>query len=182
MSFIKQDYIFIHIPKTGGVSIKNTLNGAMQSGHETLYEIKTVGKDFFGTKYFPTQRVITCCRDPLTRFVSAFYYCQVMHKNQISLPKTIHQLIEEFPYRTDVKGWVHFRPMIEFIWSPKSVKVELIRFENFDEDFYSIFGQKIGKNNETNYKSPKFTTTEKDIIKDAYNQDYKYFKYGDYQI
>lgn len=177
MSFIKQDYIFIHIPKTGGVSVKQVLNGGMQSGHDTLYQIATIGKDFFGTEYSPTQRVIACCRDPLKRFTSAFYYCKVMHKEQVSLPKTIHELIEELPYRTDLKGWVHFRPMVEFIWSPEKVKVELIRFENFAEDFRSIFGQPIGKVNGTKYKTPRFTNSEKNTIRDSYAEDYEYFKY-----
>lgn len=177
MSFIKDDYIFIHIPKTGGVSVKHVLNESKQSGHETLHQIATAGKDFFETKYLPPQRVITCCRDPLKRFVSAYYYCKVMHKEQVDLPKTIHELIEQLPFRTDIMGWVHFRPMVDFVWMPEPVEIEVIRFENFEEDFYSLFKQKVGKVNGTKYKTPKFTTTEKNIIKDVYKQDYLNFMY-----
>lgn len=177
MSFIKDDYIFIHIPKTGGVSVKQVLNGGMQSGHETLCQISKDGKDFFGTIYSPTQKIVACVRDPLSRFISAYYYCKVMHPEQVALPKTIHELIEQFPYRSDIRGWVHFRPMVEFLWMPKTVEVDVIRFEYMDKDFHSIFGQPIGKVNGTHYKTPKLTKTEKNIIKDIYKEDYLNFLY-----
>ena len=177
MSFIKGDYIFIHIPKTGGVSVKHVLNNSKQSGHETLYQISKDGKDLFGTKYSDKQKIISCCRDPLKRFVSAYHYCKVMHSEHIPLPKNIHELIEQLPYRSDILGWVHFRPMVEFLWMPKMVEVDMIRFESFDKDFYSIFGQKIGKVNGTKYKTPILTTGERNIIQDVYKEDYLNFGY-----
>ncbi len=177
MSFIKQDYIFIHIPKTGGVSVKHVLNDSKQSGHETLHEIATLGKDSFGTKYSPTQKIIACSRDPIDRFISAYYYCKDRHENEVSLPKTIHELIEQLPFRSDIKGWVHFRPMVEFLWMPEPPEVDMIRFETFEKDFFELFGQKIGKVNVTKYKTPKLSNAEKNIIRGVYNQDCQIFSY-----
>lgn len=177
MSFIKQDYIFIHIPKTGGVSVKHVLNESKQSGHDTLHEIATRGEDFFKTKYSSTQNVIACCRDPLDRFISAYFYCKDRHENEIPLPKKIQELIEQLPFRSDVKGWVHFRPMVEFLWLPEPAEVDMIRFETFEKDFFEIFGQKIGNVNGTKYKTPKLTNVQKNIVRDCYAQDCNIFNY-----
>jgi len=177
MSFIGHDYIFIHIPKTGGVSVKHTLNNAKQSGHETLHQLSTMGVDLFGTKYNPEHKIITCVRDPLTRFISAYYYCKDRHSKQVELPDKIEELIEQLRFRSDIMGWVHFRPMVEFVRLPEPAEIDIIRFEDFEKGFFEMFKQKVGKVNGTKYKVPKLDNVQKNIIRDCYDMDCKIFNY-----
>lgn len=177
MSFIKGDYIFIHIPKTGGVSVKHVLNNSKQSGHETLHQLSIMGFDLFGTPYNPEHKIIACVRDPLTRFISAYYYCKDRHAKNVELPDKIEELIEQLPFRSDIKGWIHFRPMTEFLWLPEPPLIDIIRFETLEKDFFDLFKQKIGKVNGTKYKVPKLDNVQKNIIRDCYAMDCKIFNY-----
>jgi len=71
------NFIFIHIPKTGGRSIKNSIGTAAETtggGHPTLQELVDNGSDGIGNNYQENLPVVCFVRNPYDRLVSAFYY------------------------------------------------------------------------------------------------------------
>ena len=72
MTVIKNNFIFIHIPKTAGRSIKNSIGAYAESGgrgHATLQELAAgIGN------YQEDLPVVCFVRNPYDRLVSAFYY------------------------------------------------------------------------------------------------------------
>ena len=77
MTVIKENFIFIHIPKTGGRSIKNSIDAtaaAPGDGHMTLQELVDKGGDGVGNNYQESLPVVCFVRNPYDRLVSTFYY------------------------------------------------------------------------------------------------------------
>ena len=71
------NFIFIHIPKTGGRSIKNSIGAPSEApggGHLTLQELVDNGSDGVGNTYQENLPVVCFVRNPYDRLVSAFYY------------------------------------------------------------------------------------------------------------
>ena len=63
---ISNEYIFIHVPKCGGTSLRNHLNKKLNAYICDWHEIKLKHLN-------PNQKAIVCLRDPIKRFESAFY-------------------------------------------------------------------------------------------------------------
>ncbi len=77
MTIIKNNFIFIHIPKTGGRSIKNSISARADgpnTGHMTLQNLAQEGSDGNGNPYQDNLPVVCFVRNPYDRLVSAFYY------------------------------------------------------------------------------------------------------------
>ena len=77
MTIIKNNFIFIHIPKTGGRSIKNSIRPrevGPNAGHMTLQKLAQQGADENGNPYQDNLPVVSFVRNPYDRLVSAFYY------------------------------------------------------------------------------------------------------------
>ena len=77
MTVIKENFIFIHIPKTGGRSIKNSIDALTEApggGHMTLQELVDKGSDGVGNNYQESLPVVCFVRNPYDRLVSTFYY------------------------------------------------------------------------------------------------------------
>ncbi len=105
----------VHIPKTGGVSIRNLLKEHFGPGFVTYYwtltdawgrnvpEVPPTATCLHGhfqtdefTRYFPQARLITWVRDPVERVVSSYFYrlrdpdwkhpvCRDLHEHKLSL-------------------------------------------------------------------------------------------------
>tara|TARA_R110002051_G_scaffold30101_3_gene69739 strand:+ start:10583 stop:11278 length:696 start_codon:yes stop_codon:yes gene_type:complete len=73
---IYHNFIFIHIPKTGGRSIKNSIDGVTDlpgGAHKTLQELVDYGGD--GVNNCQDNLPVVCfTRNPYDRLISAFYY------------------------------------------------------------------------------------------------------------
>jgi len=77
MTVIRNNFIFIHIPKTGGRSIKNSISAredGPNTGHMTLQKLAQQGADENGNPYQDNLPVVSFVRNPYDRLVSAFYY------------------------------------------------------------------------------------------------------------
>src|SRR5690606_6994134 len=62
--------IFIHIPKTGGVSVSKALFGNLGGGHNTVRDYKVI----FGPLTFARYFSFTFVRNPFSRLYSAFSF------------------------------------------------------------------------------------------------------------
>ena len=80
------NFIFIHIPKTGGRSIKNSIGAPSEApggGHLTLQELVDNGSDGVGNTYQENLPVVCFVRNPYDRLVSAFYYRYYEEKHDL---------------------------------------------------------------------------------------------------
>ena len=71
---ISNEYIFIHVPKCGGTSLRKNLNINLNAYIYDWHEIKLKHLN-------PNQKAIVCIRNPIKRFESAFYSKIHMKKN-----------------------------------------------------------------------------------------------------
>ena len=75
MTVIRDNFIFIHIPKTGGLAIKNSIGVRCKDGcsHLTLQNLADNGSD--GARDYQVGLPVVCfVRNPYDRLVSTFYY------------------------------------------------------------------------------------------------------------
>ena len=105
MSIIKENFIWIHIPKTAGWSIKEALS--LGDDHLSIQEMKDLGNDSWGglhksgagpggstpypsRTYDSTLPVACFTRNPYDRVISAYYqryiHDEILHNNK-SIPK-----------------------------------------------------------------------------------------------
>ncbi len=136
--------IFVHIPKTGGVSISRSIFGSLGGGHTTLRDYQAV----FGLTKYNRYFKFAFVRDPVSRFVSAMNYLKGggMSKGDILwrdkyLPSNMDIntfVCEELHNHVGISQ--HFRRQIYYLVNSKGVlDLDFIgRFENLDEDFQIV--------------------------------------------
>ena len=94
---LRKEFIFIHIPKTGGTSVKNIIGET--GSHLTINEIITSGEDELGTKFDINKNLplVYFVRNPFDRLVSAYHY--VVEIEKVKLPEifdTFDNFVNEF--------------------------------------------------------------------------------------
>lgn len=142
--------IFVHLPKTGGVSIVKTLFGNGGGWHTGIKAYQ----DKFSQKTFDEYFKFTFVRNPFDRFISAYFYLQEGGSNRTEADrKWAQEHIGHFENFSDfVKIWVtedniqkyiHFRPQIDFLTDKngKNCMDFVGRFENLSADYAKIVAQ-----------------------------------------
>jgi len=117
--FDRHRCIFVHIPKTGGVSISKSLFGNLAGGHMTIERYKIIfTKDEFD-QYFK----FTFVRNPWDRLVSAFTFLKGGGMDERDERWAKMHLSEFDDFESFVKGWInerniysknHFIPQFEY--------------------------------------------------------------------
>ncbi|MGH8273394.1 MAG: sulfotransferase family 2 domain-containing protein [Gammaproteobacteria bacterium] len=144
--FDENKCIFVHIPKTAGVSVSKSLFGNFGGGHDpiSVYRHAFSKEEFYG--YFK----FTFVRNPWDRLLSAYNYLMRGGMNagdRLWAEKNIFvfENFEEFVKKgLDNKGILssaHFKPQYRFICPPFSttILVDFVgRYENLGEDFNYI--------------------------------------------
>jgi chondroitin 4-sulfotransferase 11 len=132
--------IFIHVPKTAGSSMAESLFGS-PSRHVAYTEYLRANPRKF-RRYFKFAFV----RDPFDRLVSTWSYLKGGGMTQADAEFASHHLarFSEFGKfvlegldRSEIISWVHFRPQSDFLATPEgAVMVDFVgRFERLEEDF-----------------------------------------------
>ena len=181
----KQEFVFIHINKTGGMSIEKALG--LEKQHLTALEYKNL----LGNRRWKKQFKFSIVRNPWDKVVSHFHHR--VKTNQTGLGDN----------SIDFKDWVKlsygeqnpkyydypkfFMPQIDWLTdSQGEISVDFIgRFENLENDFQFIC-EKIGaeaylplvnKSKRHEYHHYYDDTTKK-IVEKWFEKDVDYFKYN----
>ena len=138
--------IFIHIPKTAGSSIAESLFGEA-SRHVPYTEFLQANPKKF-RRYFKFAFV----RNPWDRLVSTFSFLQRGGLNELDRTWSQSNLAEFDSFedfvqrglrRPEILSWVHFRPQADFVMSANGkLMVDFVgRFEKLDADFAVVAGR-----------------------------------------
>lgn len=102
----KYKAIFVHIPKTAGISIKSIMDIKHNSGHHRLTEglIKSYPKAW--KEYFK----FTFVRNPWDRIVSGFFFMFLRIRNRLKLDKPLNSRMKTFDYCGDFKAFIRDLP------------------------------------------------------------------------
>ena len=189
--------LYIHIPKTAGMSIARTL-GLENPEHLTQNEIVKQNASIIDLRNYYK---FAFCRNPWDRMVSLYSYCisgSEMY-GKFNSPK-IEKIKELFTFKLfcQMLGsgffignnfiWkAHYRQQLDFI---NVTNIDFIgRFENLQEDFYTVCDnagiprqelQHINKSNRKHY-TEYYDDETKQIVAEKYAKDIEYFgyKFGD---
>ena len=174
----KLKFIFIHIPKTGGNSIKKIL-GIQGHEHKNFSLCSKGYADYFSFAF---------TRNPWDRFVSSFFYLEQggMFKNdQKNYEKYINGLsFTEFilKYQNDTIGIAHFREQHLYLDGNLSF---IGKVENYQEDFNTVCDkigiarQQLPQKNKSKHKhyTEYYNNETREIIAEKYAKDIEYFGY-----
>ena len=191
--FGKHRCIFIHIPKTGGVSVAKSMIGKI-AGHWTVLDYKNI----FGKEDFNNYFKFSFVRNPFTRLISAYEFLQnggygASDEKIVSIVRSYtgwEHFIMEYLTPATAKANRHFKPQHYFICdSNDNLLVDYLgRFEELEADYEYVrkkigIGEPLKKLNLT--KSKKLTLQEyyannetiQKVIS-VYNKDFELFKYS----
>ena len=171
----KHKFIFIHIPKNAGTSIRNSLDiqgydkrvVRRRYPHYTCQEIK----DYCGNKVWNTFHKVSVVRNPYERMVSYYHF----HKSpQYRHPATAQKM--------EFSEWLHngldsrlCRTQSEYL----NIDInQIIRYESLQEDF-NLFCDNIEI---PRYTLPHYNTSEHKSWEHYYTKELKEFVYGIFQV
>jgi hypothetical protein len=141
-SFDVHRCIFVHIPKSAGISVAMALFGNAGAGHyDARYYRRVFGADFW--PYFKFAFV----RDPFTRLVSAYEFLKrgghPAFAKDAAFKSEVLSRYADFDgfvmhWLTPDRRWVmpHFRPQVQFLMVGNRLAMDFIgRYENLAADF-----------------------------------------------
>jgi chondroitin 4-sulfotransferase 11 len=178
------DFIFIHINKTGGSSIENALKIPLE--HKTATE----KQQQLGEKEWNKKLTFTVVRNPWDKVVSHYHYR--VKTNQTNLRNKPIKFKEwvKLTYKNMDETYYDkpkmFMPQTSWITDSngKIIVDEILNFENLNEDFNSVM-VKLGKqiplphlkrSNHINYKT-YYDTETVEIVDNWFKEDINNFDY-----
>ena len=169
----KHKCILIHIPKTAGVSICNSLG--ITKGIQRHWNAKTTRRRI-GFDKWNSYFTFTFVRNPWDREISSYFYRNEHYTSDDFklhlIRKDIHFKIPNyFPWFSNVKN----QPIVNFIG----------RFENLQEDFNTVCDkikiphQELQHKNKTKHKhyTEYYDDETREIVAEKYAMDIEYFGY-----
>lgn len=182
-------FIFVPIRRGAGTSIIRALSKFSDSYEDIQKFNRGVLSDGLseGVNYGHWQvpsgyRVVTVCRNPWTKVVSAFRMYRNARLNNkggfwLSEDPTLQEFIEKLPSREeDFKVWIHTQCTVsELLTDPsgKFVAGTVIRFENLHEDFDSLCRNLgLGKISLPHRNDGRLPLSEQMMLHDDFSRDW----------
>ena len=211
----KNKFLFVHIPKTAGNSITKALQefsdiqltaAPSPSGISNGDNFWVTDKFFGSIKHWSLAQFenalkddiesyisFSCVRNPWDRLVSAYFFFKQAgveldsRAKKLGVPSDVFNP-EEFRLMIESDSMdirKILRPQVEFLASNRSTKVQLIRYENLDNDFNSVI-KTIGlpeiklpllnKSKRSEHKAV-LDKNSSDLVRDNYHSDITSFNY-----
>ena len=202
MPFFKElNTLFIHIPKTAGISvnkyleyksviakykkfdplylsiIKTKLPKHISYYHHTYNDIKDIYSNF--------DKKFTIIRNPYDRMISEYFFRMSTCEWKKNENKTHSEDLADFIpwFLNNEKNFDnHKLPQYQFIQGIED-KITILRFENLKEDFKNYFNEELNVNFKYgNYTRSKYqdyyTPQTKELVYNYYQQDFIQFNYN----
>ena len=190
-AFYNSKTIFIHVPKTAGVSLIKAIYGDVTlEGHRSFY-FNSIILDIEDKKYFSFSFV----RNPFDRLYSAYMFLRGGGMNDLDKRVFSTYLSRFIDFEDFVLNGLnnklifritHLIPQHEFLCDKKgNILVDFVgRFENLDSDINSL-SVRLNKNIELNHYNSNikkdyqdlYTPEMVDIVTRIYQKDLTIFKY-----
>jgi len=178
--FDENQCIFVHIPKTAGISISQTLFGSLGGGHARVAEFQLIyNKDDFAN-YFK----FTFIRNPWDRLFSAYRFLVRGGMNEkdarwaaqfLSPYRDFEDFVTRGLNREMIWSYEHFVPQYEFLCLPltKAILVDFVGlYENLEEDFTRV-RDKLGMPASVGLRKDNVTSSRQCGYRDSYTEQMK---------
>jgi len=141
--FIRTNSLFVHLPKTGGVSMSRALYGCLGMGHFTLSDYR----ELFRRRAFARMFKFSFVRNPFDRIHSAYHFLRTGGMGGLDAEfndrvlkdfSSFEEFVIEGLDRAEVASFWHFLPDTHFLsWRPGwPLELDFIgRYETFERDF-----------------------------------------------
>ena len=188
--YIRLGCLFIHIPKTAGISVSTALFGSKQ--HRSLYQYRLI----FGNQFVDNSFRFCIARHPLDRFISAANFLhtggitdedKLFSKTYMDNIGSLDDLVDILSCNPSAMKYFHFAPQVDYLCdlSDSPVKIDYVgKFEQLSYDFPRI-AKAIGieaklpllnkRKNPT--QTLPFSTNVLRWVEQTYNHDYLFFGY-----
>jgi len=182
--------IFVHIPKTGGVSISKALFGNLAGGHCDVSDYRFL----FGDEAYESMFSFAFVRDPFTRLASAYWFLKqggiteqdrVWAANNLAEYDSLNEFVRGWIRDQDVNKSLHFCEQNQFVAGNDTVDVDFVgKVETIQEDFETLKNrigtnaslQHLNKSNSKGYDNV-YDAESQYIIKEVYRKDFNIFRY-----
>ncbi len=197
LPFDRYRCIFVHIPKTGGISIAKSLFGNLAGCHTKISDYQII----FNQAEFDSYFKFTFVRNPWERVFSAYHYLKQggMHEEDrawaeanLASSSNFDDFIKYQLRSESILQQVHFIPQYHFLCLPgiDQIWVDFLGFyENLQEDFLYVRSRispqsksKLLHENQTRLGKKLayrdfYTKTTRDIVAEVYERDIALFEY-----
>lgn len=186
--------IFVHIPKTGGVSVSRALFGNLAGGHATICHYQAV----FSRREFDSYFKFSFVRNPWDRLHSAYNFLRSGGMNERDLEwssrvlsrfGSFDEFVRQWITRETVYSYYHFVPQTDFLCLPgqDQIAVDFVgRFERIELDFATVCSH-IGRSVELPHHNATkaglapyrnaYTSASRRIVAAVYRRDIEMFGY-----
>lgn len=177
-SYDRHKVIFIHIPKSAGVSVCTSLFGNLGGGHTTADDYEIVYSSLEFHSYFKFSFV----RNPWDRLYSAYRYLKAggmnaedkaWAHNHLRPYETFESFVLNWVNPLSVNSYIHFVPQHKFIVlsRKKEICVDFLgRFENLESDFSEII-ERCPSLNESALEKLNASEKNRTYFRDAYSSN-----------
>lgn len=192
IGFEKHKCIFIHIPKTAGVSLSQNLFGNLGGGHLPIFDYYKV----YSPNEFHDYFKFTIVRNPWDRLVSAYHFLKEggfnetdkkWFKDNLEQYANFEEFVLKWVNKNNINTYTHFIPQYYYLMLNGKVLVDKIyNFEKLEEAIFDINNKlstkiKLSHNNKTLNRNNKYRTyynsKTKQIVESVYKLDIEIFNY-----
>lgn len=190
--YLKAGIVFIHIPKSAGTSVCDSLYGS-RVGHFTLDEMKQAS-EYPGLVGLPRFSIV---RDPAKRLYSSYEYAKNGGGSDGSIsPDPAYESPQFKSFSTFLSEWLRYQELhkLDRIFWPQA---SFLSTENSSMDFVGKVEEMdltekwlqenycadvkiphLNRSQGTSVASPHLGTNDMQIIRDVYEPDYSRFNYS----